>query len=208
MFSQAEINLMEKQLLFLLDYNLAITEEEVVRCSETFLSRYTFEEPEMELPPTPESTVGLPVTPRLPSGHIIAPAPAAPKPDGPSRLPSSTNIYDLAAPGLDRSDSTSSFGSDGPMTPRSAESTPSPDLAPTARIARAVAAAVSLQRPAPVVLAPGGGYEYQRSRDVHIADPSLSPMSTVASAGAAAKDTRDSIVRRLFGRRRDDGVVA
>jgi G1/S-specific cyclin PLC1 len=30
MFSQAEINLMEKQLLFLLDYDLAIEEHEIV----------------------------------------------------------------------------------------------------------------------------------------------------------------------------------
>jgi hypothetical protein len=37
MFSQAEINLMEKQLLYLLDYNLAITEEEVVQHTQYFL---------------------------------------------------------------------------------------------------------------------------------------------------------------------------
>lgn len=197
---------MEKQLLFLLDYNLAITEEEVVRCCEPFLSRYTFEVAEPELPPTPESTCGLPVTPRLPSGHILAPAPVAPKP-APSRRPSATNLYDLDAPGLDRSDSTSSFGSEGPRTPRSTESTPSPELAPATRITRAVAAAVHLQRPIPAALAPGS-YEKRSHGTVHIADPSLSPISAVASAGAAAKDARDSIVRRLFGRRRDECAMA
>lgn len=196
---------MEKQLLFLLDYNLAITEEEVVHCSEPFLSRYTFEVAESELPPTPESTCGLPVTPRLPSGHIIAPAPVAPKPA--SRRPSSTNLYELDAPGLDRSDSTSSFGSEGPRTPRSTESTPSPELAPAARITRAVAAAVHLQRPVPAALAPGG-YEKRSHGTVHIADPSLSPISAITTTGAAAKDARDSIVRRLFGRRRDDFAMA
>jgi hypothetical protein len=196
MFSQAEVNLMEKQLLFLLDYNLAITEDEVVRCSEHFLSRYTFEVPEPELPPTPESVCALPVTPRLPSGHILAPEPIA-------HRPSAYDHYD-EAPGLDRSDSTSSFGSEGPRTPRSTESSPSPELAPAARISRAVAAAVQLQRPVPAALA----YEKRSHSAIHIADPSESPISAVASAGAAAKETRDSIVRRLFGRRRDDITVA
>lgn len=173
---------MEKQLLFLLDYNLAITEDEVVRSSEHFLSRYTFEVPEPELPPTPESICALPVTPRLPSGHILPLA------------------HDGETPSLDRSDSTSSFGSEGPRTPRSTESSPSPDLAPAARISRAVAA---LQRPVPATLS----YE-KRSHVIHVADPTEPPISAVASAGAAPKEARDSIVRRLFGRRRDDCAMA
>ncbi|BEJ17155.1 hypothetical protein CspHIS471_0605560 [Cutaneotrichosporon sp. HIS471] len=196
MFSQAEVNLMEKQLLFLLDYNLAITEDEVVRCSEHFLSRYTFEVAEPELPPTPESVGVLPVTPRLPSGHIMASQTASPK--------SSDYDHFDEAPGLDRSDSTSSFGSEGPRTPRSTQSSPSPELGTAARISRAVTAAVQLQRPVPAALA----YEKRSHCAIHIADPNESPISAVASAGTAVKETRDSIVRRFFGRRRDDYIAA
>jgi G1/S-specific cyclin PLC1 len=43
MFSQAEINLMEKQLLYLLDYDLAIEESEIV-ASEYKIFSYRYPE--------------------------------------------------------------------------------------------------------------------------------------------------------------------
>lgn len=178
---------MEKQLLYLLDYNLAITEDEVVECAEHFLQRYTFD---FATAPSPESD-GLPVTPRLPSGPVALPeAPEVPsKAAARSRPQANVYDYDIIPPSLDRSDSSSTLGSEGPLTPRSQGSTPSPE---PARITRA-----TIQKPIPV----------RAIREpVHIADQDLPPF--LASAGAAAKDARDSIVKRLFGRRREEYIPA
>lgn len=171
MFSQAEINLMEKQLLHLLDYSLEITEDDVVECAAHFLERYTF-----DFAPSPESD-SLPVTPRLPSGPVIAPELVAPKAAA-AEPQTQTHVFHIP-PGLDRSDSSSTLGSDGPLTPRSQQSTPSP-----AHVTRAT---LHLSKAAPADMA---------------------DQDFLASAGAAAKDARDSIVKRLFGRRREDFASA
>lgn len=101
---------MEKQLLFLLDYDLAISESEICHYARPFLEQYTFE-PEipraaMATPPCTPPDLPLPVTPRLPSGETCYYA----------------DVDD--APSLDRSDSTSSIGSDGPVTPASSQASP------------------------------------------------------------------------------------
>lgn len=186
MFSQAEVNLMEKQLLYLLDYNLAITEDEVVECAETFLTRYTF-----DFAPSPEST-SLPVTPRLPSGGsvVVPDVPEVPA-KAAGRYYDMGNDVHVVAPGLDRSDSSSTLGSEGPLTPTSQDSTPSPTHA---HIAHA-----TLQKPI-------AAKTVSREPVVHVAQDQDLPLF-LANAGAAAKDARDSIVKRLFGRRREESAA-
>jgi hypothetical protein len=101
MFSQAEVNLMEKQLLFLLDYNLNVTEDEICHYAAPFLELYSFPSP------------SLPVTPRLPTGPVIE----------------ATKAKYEHAPALDRSSSSSSIGSgsDGIITPESLSPASSPE---------------------------------------------------------------------------------
>ncbi|WVW85515.1 hypothetical protein I302_107553 [Kwoniella bestiolae CBS 10118] len=110
MFSIAEINLMEKQLLYLLDYDLSINEQEIVDNFEPFLSRYTFDSPyasssSPELPNTPPTPVRLPQSvSQRPSSH---------------RRVSSKEDITYIAPPLDRSGSSSSLESeDMPLTPQ------------------------------------------------------------------------------------------
>ncbi|ODO11169.1 hypothetical protein I350_01772 [Cryptococcus amylolentus CBS 6273] len=115
MFPVSEINLMEKQLLFLLGYDLSIGEQEILDNFEPFLSRYSFfSSPNVasspELPPTP-------VTPALP------PRRHSKRHQRTTSLGSRTFV----APPLDRSGSSSSLESDdGPVTPRES---PSPVVA-------------------------------------------------------------------------------
>lgn len=143
MLSQPEVNLMEKQLLFLLDYDLAITEDEICHYARPFLEQYTFE-PEIPVTPaTPPMTPPdqpLPVTPRLPSGETVKAAAAAAHPQPAYYY----NPYDsadeeelMAPPCLDRSDSTSSIGSDGPVTPASSQCSPVHSRRPDVGIADA-----------------------------------------------------------------------
>jgi G1/S-specific cyclin PLC1 len=120
MFSQAEINLMEKQLLYLLDYDLAITEEEIVENFQPFLSQYSFDSPVESvaspvMPPTP-------VTPARPAhAHTHTHTPRR------HRRVTSRGNHTYVAPPLDRSGSSSSLESeDMPLTPPSSSSPPSP----------------------------------------------------------------------------------
>ncbi|WWC93484.1 hypothetical protein V866_000319 [Kwoniella sp. B9012] len=110
MFSIAEINLMEKQLLYLLDYDLSINEQEIVDNFEPFLSRYTFDSPyasssSPELPNTPPTPVRMPQT-------------VSQRPISHRRVSSKGDITYIAPP-LDRSGSSSSLESeDMPLTPQ------------------------------------------------------------------------------------------
>ncbi|RSH87935.1 uncharacterized protein EHS24_000457 [Apiotrichum porosum] len=186
MFSQAEINLMEKQLLFLLDYNLSITEEEVVAYAQPFLEQYSFDTPPLSpaAASPASSTQTLPVTPRLPSGAVVLPSCAG----------SSKAGHVSITPALDRSVSTSSLGSEGPLTPRSSSSSPSHDmddddeeiLVPEHALAHAHDAV------------------FAGTRREHMVDNTLSPPESAMPAKDRPADARESLVRRLFGRRRDD----
>ncbi|WVQ72122.1 hypothetical protein IAR50_001667 [Cryptococcus sp. DSM 104548] len=110
MFPVSEINLMEKQLLFLLGYDLSIGEQEILDNFEPFLSRYSFySSPSVasspELPPTP-------ITPAHPARHSKR-----------HQRTSSRGSRTFVAPPLDRSGSSSSLESDdGPVTPRESPS--------------------------------------------------------------------------------------
>lgn len=73
MFPQAEINLMERQLLFLLNYNLSVTEEEVIAYAQPMLKQCSVN----DLPPlsptvmSPASyTQKVRIAPRLPSDVV------------------------------------------------------------------------------------------------------------------------------------------
>ncbi|EIW68360.1 hypothetical protein M231_00318 [Tremella mesenterica] len=105
MFSQEEINLMEKQLLYLLDYDLAIQESQIISNFQPFLSQYHFDSPccssSPVMPPTPPTPVRQPQTPARKHRRTISREQA---------------IY--VAPPLDRSGSSSSLESnDMPLTP-------------------------------------------------------------------------------------------
>lgn len=118
---------MEKQLLFLLDYDLAISEDEICHYARPFLEQYTFE-PEIPVrPATPPMTppdLPLPVTPRLPSGETVKVAAAATDAYHYNPYDAEDEEELIAPPCLDRSDSTSSIGSDGPVTPASSQCSP------------------------------------------------------------------------------------
>jgi len=121
MFSQAEINLMEKQLLYLMDYDLAITEGEIVQHFQPFLSLYQFPSPASStssfLPPT--ATLAQPV-------HVTAAIPITPTRH--RTVVYNSRTYDV--PPLDRSTSSSSLesaaSSDGLLTPPSLSVSPCP----------------------------------------------------------------------------------
>jgi G1/S-specific cyclin PLC1 len=121
MFSQAEINLMEKQLLFLLDYDLGVKEEEIIENFRPFLDQYSFESPVMA--PTP-AMVTPPATP-------VRQSTAVPATRRHQRV-SSRGQETYVAPPLDRSGSSSSLESDEgmgmPLTPKSS-SPPTPPRA-------------------------------------------------------------------------------
>ncbi len=142
MFSQAEINLMEKQLLYLMDYDLAINEEDVVKresqlgdlvppppvlihpCHTTdfqpFLSLYHFPAPVASpstLPPVPAPVVPV---------HITQSAVPITPPRQRRHAQQGSRSY--IAPPLDRSSSSSSLesASDILLTPPSRSSSPTP----------------------------------------------------------------------------------
>ena len=153
MFSQAEINLMEKQLLYLLDYDLAITEDEIVNNFQPFLSQYTFDSPVAStsspvMPPTP-------VTPATPVDSI-GPIRTTPRKH---RRTASKGSQVFVAPPLDRSGSSSSLETDDlPLTP----SQGSP-IAISPRKGRSVSQ-VHIQRPPAVYEQPtAGSYSLPRS---------------------------------------------
>ncbi|WWC90589.1 uncharacterized protein L201_005525 [Kwoniella dendrophila CBS 6074] len=118
MFSIAEINLMEKQLLYLLDYDLSINEDEIVENFQPFLSRYTFDSP-YACSSSSASTPELPNTPPTPIRLPAQPTPSSIKrPNGHRRVSSKGDITYIAPP-LDRSGSSSSLESDDmPLTPQ------------------------------------------------------------------------------------------
>jgi hypothetical protein len=182
MFSQAEINLMEKQLLFLLDYDLSVTEDDICHFASPFLDQYAFEE---DLPsPVSEITSALPVTPRLASGSVVESIHkaaiakvAVPTLTG---VPALTKRYRTASPPFDRSSSASSIwsGSEGLRTPCSL----SPSSSPEARHGEEVHSS------------------YSRSEPI-IVSADMPPYITSETKLRTTTDTRESLVRRIFGRR-------
>ncbi|ORX38378.1 hypothetical protein BD324DRAFT_577981 [Kockovaella imperatae] len=172
MFSQAEINLMEKQLLYLLDYDLAITEEEIVFNFEPFLSQYTFD--------SPVASTSSPVMPPTPSTPIdtIGPIRTTPRRH---RRTASRGSHTYVAPPLDRSGSSSSLEADDlPLTP----SQGSP-LSP--RKGRSVSH-VHIQKPPAVYEAPSAG-SYALPRSVS---------ATVIPKAAIAPVTKDGFLGRFL----------
>lgn len=104
---------MEKQILFLFDYNMSITEEDVATYAQPFIEQYSFDSPPLSPAVVSQSlsTQTLPVTTCVPFGPVI--------------LPGSPNnskaICVPIPPELDRRVSNSSLGSDGPFTPPSSD---------------------------------------------------------------------------------------
>jgi hypothetical protein len=118
MFSQAEINLMEKQLLFLLDYDLGINEAEIVLHFQPFLDQYSFESPVM----ASSSTIATPPTPVTPVRQVAGAAASGAR----RQRVASRGQNTYVAPPLDRSGSSSSLESEDsmPRTPESNLSSP------------------------------------------------------------------------------------
>jgi PHO85 cyclin-1 len=134
LFSQAEVNLMEKQLLYLLDYDLAVTESELHHHLSPFLAQFlTPQLPTLPLPARHAPAYPTPVTTRHSSrssstssslAHSATPSPLL-KYVGAGHHHRRQGIHHLPPPppSLDRSDSTSSldsnssYGSSMPATP-------------------------------------------------------------------------------------------
>lgn len=73
-FSLPEVNLMERQLLFLLDYDLSVTEEQVVEHLEPFWASLSAPAAPARAPPTPTTPVAAaPMVPSVPA-KIAVPA--------------------------------------------------------------------------------------------------------------------------------------
>jgi len=188
MFSQAEINLMEKQLLYLLDYDLGIDEDEIVANFQPFLSQYSFDSPVaspvMEMPVTPVTPVRA-----APYAHVQAtPASSARRHH---RRTSSKHGY--VAPPLDRSGSSSSLESeDMPLTPT--QSSPERN--------------VQIQRPAAVYDAPGAvSYGLPRSMTsagVAVAAKPVQPAMAASKSGFLERLLRGDRKRRSVGRMDED----
>lgn len=163
MFSQAEINLMEKQLLFLLDYDLAIEESEIIDNFRPFLDQYCFDSPQMA------------------ASSSVPAAAAPPTPVTPARRHqriSSRGKTTYVAPPLDRSGSSSSLESeDMPLTPTQSSSPPTP-----ARINN-VRSVSSAQKSAQPVM-----YDMPRSVSVSISGAGKPHVSSAAVAPPAVNN--------------------
>ncbi|KAK8854696.1 hypothetical protein IAR55_003435 [Kwoniella newhampshirensis] len=156
MFSIAEINLMEKQLLYLLDYDLSIDESEILENFQPFLSRYSFD--------SPCATTSSPVLPPTPVTPVRSTQNFTPRRH---QRTSSRGSHSYVAPPLDRSGSSSSLESqDMPLTPQQV-SLPSPVMASVnvkgVQGGRSVSSA-HIQRPPAIYEAPtSNSYSLPRS---------------------------------------------
>ena len=174
MFSQAEINLMEKQLLFLLDYDLAIEESEIIQHFAPFLDQYCFDSPQIASSSRAQAPV-TPPTPVTPVRQVSCPTARR------HQRGSSRGKTTYVAPPLDRSGSSSSLESeDGPLTPTQSSSPPSPALEATRKAPRSVS---NVQKP----VSYDHGYSVPRSvSTMAIPKPSQQQNVVVAGPGAGA----------------------
>ena len=182
---------MEKQLLFLLDYDLGINEEEIVESKSSvsrslglthintdfqpFLSQYTFD--------SPVASTSSPVLPLTPVTPARAPSQRR------HRRVSSRGSQTYVAPPLDRSGSSSSLESnDMPLTPTQSISPPSPRHSETAKgKSNRSTSAAHIQRPPAVYNAPtSGSYSLPRS------------MTSGAIAKAAVEPSQGSFISRFL----------
>ncbi|KAJ9107883.1 hypothetical protein QFC19_002626 [Naganishia cerealis] len=146
MFSQAEVNLMEKQLLYLMDYELGITEDELVQHFQPFLSMYQFDLP---APAYESSHQRYDSTSSVASSAgVVTPLLSPVKTSSGQQRIIFKNSISFTAPSLDRSSSSSSLesvASSVVQTPQM-ENTVSPCLPP--RLKQATSEAVKkIQRP-------------------------------------------------------------
>ena len=184
MFSQAEINLMEKQLLYLLDYDLAIDESEIVVNFQPFLSQYCFDDvPASCSPVASSSSSASSASPTMP-----------PTPTSPVRRHRRTTSRDgitYVAPPLDRSGSSSSLESeDMPLTPSSQHSVPRRPVPKGQR-----AAPAPIQRPPAVYVAPtSGNYSMPRSTSAS----SGNVVVVDSSYASATMQSKNSFLARLL----------
>lgn len=182
MFSQAEVNLMEKQLLYLLDYDLSITEDELCHYASPFLDQYGYEE-EIATPTSIVSSPCLPVTPRLPNGQVLE-GPAKAGTVAVPTIPSTTECYNVRPYSLDRSSSASSLSSrlDGPMTPLS--------ISPMTSEAYTRVNALR-----------GARVAHSHSEPVIVSASSSPYVAADMKTREGTAESRDSLVSRLFSRR-------
>ena len=159
---------MEKQLLYLLDYDLGITEDEIVDNFQPFLSQYTFD--------SPCASTSSPILPPSPVTPVRVPSQCGARRH---RRVASRGSDTFIAPPLDRSGSSSSLESeDMPLTP-SQSSPPSPRRPENTKgKSNRSTSAVHIQRPAPVYDAPtSGSYSLPRSvTGVSLAKAAVEPM--------------------------------
>lgn len=177
---------MEKQLLFLLDYDLAINEDEIVHNFQPFLSQYSFDSPiastsSPELPPTPVTPVR------------VLPQQATKR--GRHQRVSSRGEQVYVAPPLDRSGSSSSLESDDmPLTPTDSASPPSPRRELRGKAPRSISVAqIQIQKPPAVYDAPtSASYSLPRSMTA------TAISSHTSKPIVLAQPTKDGFLGRLL----------
>ncbi|XAO26062.1 hypothetical protein I312_104896 [Cryptococcus bacillisporus CA1280] len=192
MFPVSEINLMEKQLLFLLSYDLSVDEQEILDNFQPFLSQYSFYSPSVasspEIPPTP-ITPARPATRR--SSHKR------------HHRTSSRGSRTYTAPPLDRSGSSSSLESeDMPLTP---QQPPSPVIVKAVR--RGQDKMLVGQRPAVVYEVPVANNQYLK-HSMSIDSITSASQSKIAPT-IAAPSVKEGFLQRLLrsDRRRKQAAV-
>ena len=169
---------------FLFDYNLSITEEDVITYAQPFLEQYSFETaalaPAAVSPALSSQT--LPVTPRLPSDAVVLPS-----------SPNSSKVSHVRIPqARDRSVSISSLGCDGPFTPCPSSPSPSQDLDDGDQ--EILVLGHTLVHADDTVF--GGTHR------VHIVDSDLLPSKSPMPAKESPAEARESLVHHLCGRHR------
>ncbi|KAE8541840.1 hypothetical protein D1P53_002013 [Cryptococcus gattii VGV] len=192
MFPVSEINLMEKQLLFLLSYDLSVDEQEILDNFQPFLSQYSFYSPSVasspEIPPTP-ITPARPATRRSSHKRHLR--------------TSSRGSRTYTAPPLDRSGSSSSLESeDMPLTP---QQPPSPVMVKAVR--RGQDRLLVGQRPAVVYEVPVANTQYLK-QSMSIDSITSASQSKIAST-IAAPSVKEGFLQRLLrsDRRRKQAAV-
>ncbi|KAJ9102435.1 hypothetical protein QFC21_002835 [Naganishia friedmannii] len=209
MFSQAEVNLMEKQLLYLMDYELGITEDELVEHFQPFLSMYEFDSPAPAYEPSHHQRYDS--TSSIASSAVVTPLSSPVKTSSGQRV-AFKNSISFTAPSLDRSTSSSSLESVASsliQTPPMSN-TASPCLPP--RLVQATSEAVKkIQRPIRTVALALDATKIQQKSSKSVAQP---PQAVTVVGEAHGTSFLDRLWRRKGqsyrqqGYYEDDDVIA
>lgn len=184
MFSQQEVNLMEKQLLYLMDYDLSIDEHEIIKHFQSrFLSAYTFDSPVLQAHATfvPQQAVRVAKAKAAHQAHARMQQQQQQHDRSRSSSISSSSSCPPPPP-LDRSSSVSSLESvtssvglcTPPMPPAAAAAAMAP---PSSSVSIAIPPSMSVPQPLP------------RIKNSHVVDSGVRPVHRAMTMMAAAESS-------------------